>query len=169
MMQESAFLLIGKVIKTHGIKGQLKVLFYASSFFKATWVYLKPKGGFVQLFRIVFIKPLKKGNYVIGLEGITNLEEAKSLIGANIYCKKTDLSPLDKDEYYWHQVIGLDVYLESGKCLGKVAYIFNAGSNDVFVVKSEDKEYLIPAISEVIKAFNWEKRILWITSIEGLL
>jgi len=49
MMQESALLLIGKIIKAHGIKGQLKALFYTSTFFKTTWVYLKPKGGFIQL------------------------------------------------------------------------------------------------------------------------
>lgn len=167
-MQESALLLVGKVIKAHGTKGQLKALFYTSSFFKATWVYLKPKGGFVQLYKVVFIRPLKR-YYIVGLEGITSLEQAKPLIGASIYCKKTDLPPLDKDEYYWHQVLGLEVHLESGKYLGKVAHIFNAGSSDVFVIKGQDKEYLIPATFEVIKAFDWERGILWITPIEGLL
>jgi len=168
MMQESALLLIGEVIKAHGIKGQLKALFYTSTFLKTTWVYLKPKGGCMQLYRIAFIRPLK-GHYIVGLEGIRSLEQAKSLIGASVYCKKTDLPPLDKEEYYWYQVIGLEVYLESGKYLGKVAHIFNKGSNDVFVVKSKNEEYLIPATFEVIKAFDWERGVLWINPIEGLL
>ena len=166
-MQENALLRIGKVIKPHGLKGKLKVLLYTSNPYKTTWVYLKPKGGFMRLYKVTSIKPLK-GHYIIGLEGIKDLEQARSFVGASVYCKKEDLPPLGEDEYYWYQVIGLKVYFDSGEYLGKVTHVFNAGSSDIFVVRNS-KEYLIPAIVDVIKAFDWEKGVLWITKMEGLL
>lgn len=168
------FLLIGKVVNTHGIKGEVRVIPYTESidsFRAAKEVYLKQKSGPFQKFHVVRVRP-HKNIYIVALEGINHINNAEALIGANIYRKKSTLPPLTSpDEYYWHEVIGLEVRLITGEKIGKVKQIFNAGSNDIFVVydKKKKKEYLIPSIEDVIEKFDWGNKILWIKPVAGLL
>ena len=169
------FLLIGKIVNTHGIKGKIRVISYTDSTesFKAGGeVFLKQKTGPIQVYRLREVRP-HKNFYILSLAEIGHIDEAETLIGANIYIKKSSLPPLNKEtEYYWHQVSGLKVCLKNTEeCLGKIKYVFNTGSNDIFVVynKREKKEYLIPSIEDVIEKFDWTHRILWIKPMPGLL
>ncbi len=173
-MQEDDLLLIGKVVRTHGIKGEIGVLPYTesvASFRAAGEVYLKPKSGPLQLFHIEAVRP-HKNIYIVALEGIENINEAEPWVGAYVYRKKSTLPPPDRkaDEYYWYEVIGLEVRSQDGMVLGKITQVFNTGSNDIFVVYNKEvkKEYLIPSIADVIIKFDWENRILWINFIPGL-
>ena len=173
-MQEDDLLLIGKVVRTHGIKGEIRVLPYTESvdsFRAAGEVYFKLKGGPLHSFYIKSVRP-HKNIYIVALEGIENINEAELWVGAYVYRRKSTLPPPDRteDEYYWYEVIGLEVRTQEGRILGEITQVFNAGSNDVFVVynKEEKKEYLIPSIADVIVRFDWENRILWINLIPGL-
>ncbi|HEC67920.1 MAG TPA: 16S rRNA processing protein RimM [Candidatus Desulfofervidus auxilii] len=169
------FLLIGKIVNTHGIKGKIRVIPYADStesFRVGGEVFLKQKSGPLRLYHLRGIKSHKKF-YILSLAEIDHINEAETLIGANIYIKKSSLPPLNKEsEYYWYQVLGLKVCLKNAeKCLGKIKYVFNTGSNDIFVVhnKKEKKEYLIPSIEDVIEKFDWTHGVLWIKPMPGLL
>ena len=168
------FLLIGKIVNTHGIKGKIRVIPYADStesFRVGGEVFLKQKTGPVQLYHLREVRP-HKNLYILSLAEIEHISKAEPLIGANIYIKKSSLPSLNKEtEYYWHQVIGLKVYLNTNEYLGKVKYVFNTGSNDIFVVhnEKEKKEYFIPSIEDVIEKFDWVHGVLWIKPMPGLL
>lgn len=79
------------------------------------------------------------------------------------------LPPLQKDEFYHRQIIGLMVITSEGKEIGRVAEIMETGSNDVYVVRGQGKEYLIPAIKDVILSVDLRSGAIIITPMEGLL
>ena len=94
------------------------------------------------------------------LKGFNSISEAEKLKGCEIAIPEKWLWPLGVDEYYQFQIIGLDVYTDEGVHLGKVKDIFPTGSNDVYTVKKGQKEYLIPAIKEVIKEVDLQRSSL---------
>lgn len=168
---DEGYILIGKVVGAHGVRGLLKVLPYTESpdsFKSLKAVWLKDKtGGFQEL-------SLKstgvKGRVVLfGLSGVDSRTKAESFIDSEVYCPRKWLGELPADEYYWHQIIGLTVRLEDGPVLGKIKTIFPTNSNDVYVVENGSKEYLIPAIEDVVVSIDLANKIMTIRLLEGLL
>ncbi|MBM7623544.1 ribosome maturation factor RimM [Sporohalobacter salinus] len=76
---------------------------------------------------------------------------------------------LPEDHYYLHDIIGLKVVTVDGRNLGEVTEILETGSNDVYVVESEEEEHLIPASKEVIKRIDLESQEMIIKPIKGLI
>lgn len=110
-----------------------------------------------------------KGCIIMKLKGYNRISEAEKLKGFEIAIPENRLWPLGVDEYYHFQIIGLDVYTDKGLHLGEVKDIFPTGSNDVYTVKKGGKEYLIPAIKEVIQEVDLHRKRIIIHPIEGLL
>ena len=79
------------------------------------------------------------------------------------------LPPLQKNEFYHRQIIGLIVVTPEGKKIGQIAEIIETGSNDVYVVKGQGKEYLIPAIKDVISCIDLSSGTVIIAPMRGLL
>ena len=73
------------------------------------------------------------------------------------------------DEFYWYQLQGLRVKTEDGIYLGILEEVIPTGSNDVFVVRKEGKEILIPATDEVVARINPQEKLMVIHPLEGLL
>jgi 16S rRNA processing protein RimM len=80
-----------------------------------------------------------------------------------------ELPPLDEDEYYWQDILGMRVVSETGEDMGTVREIVPTGSNDVYVVRKEAQEFLIPATKDVIMSIDMEVRTMVIRPLEGLL
>ena len=76
---------------------------------------------------------------------------------------------LDEWEYFYETIIGLSVTTETGEIIGTVWGILETGSNDVYIVRHNDKEYLIPAIKEIIKFIDVPGGKIIIRPIEGLI
>ena len=92
------------------------------------------------------------------MKDIENIEEAKMIVGSFLEVERKNAVKLPKETYFIFEIIGLEVYDENNIFLGKVENVISTGSNDVYVVKSKDKEELfIPAIREVVKNVNLEK------------
>ena len=97
------------------------------------------------------------------------MEEAEELVGCSAYVAQESLPPLPADEFYWYQLRGLRVKTEEGKFLGRLEEIMRTGSNDVFVVRKDQKECLIPATDEVVVRVDLEGKTMVIRPLEGLL
>ena len=92
------------------------------------------------------------------LEGINTVEEAETLRQSYLLVDREKEEPLEEGVYYIVDLLGLEVYTEEEKLLGKVEDIFNTGSNDIYVVKDElGKQILLPGIPEVLKNVDLEK------------
>lgn len=95
----------------------------------------------------------KKGGYLIKFNGFSDPESCMTVVNKIVFVSTGDRPDLGKNQYYHHQIIGLDVYTKDNVYLGKIKEIIRTGSNDVYVVQNTENdkgELLIPAISSVI-------------------
>ena len=163
-------ILLGKIIRPHGLKGLLRVQSYAdseNSFIAAETLFLKTEEGRWHEYAVISANR-HKNYFMVALEGIDNRDKAEKYSGVELYIKRETV-PLDADEYFWDELVGLSVCLESGKTLGRIDRIVATGSNDIFIVKEGSKEYYIPAIHDVVKQIDLEKGRMTIFVMEGLL
>jgi 16S rRNA processing protein RimM len=164
-------LLIGKVIRPHGLKGLLKIDSYAESietFLTAGKVFLKGPSEETAEYAVASITPSSK-SFLLKLDGLDTLEQAKTYRGWGLYILKRGLRRRGDDEYFWYELIGLPVYLDTGERVGVIVHILAAAGHDIFVVQQGDKEVLIPAVHDIIKEVDLENKKVVITEIEGLL
>ena len=164
-------LLIGKVVRPHGLKGVLRIISYAESpetFLRAGEVFLEGASGKAVKYGIISITSGRKF-FLLTLEGLDSLEEAETYRGGDIYIEKSRLRRERDDEYFWYELIGLPVFLDTGKRVGTIRRIVPGAGHDIYVVQEGGKEILIPAVHQVVKAVDLEKRKVIITDVEGLL
>ena len=164
-------LLAGEVVRPHGLDGRLKIRSHAQSeksFLQSGVIFLKPRSGGTRAFTVSSVKP-HKNNVLLTLKGLDSLEEAEEYRGAAVFIRRDSLVQEETDEYFWFDLIGLEVYLDTGKYIGTIHHILPTGSNDVYVVREGETEVLVPAIHEVVKEIDLDARKMIITEMEGLL
>lgn len=137
----------GEIVKTRGLHGCLKVLCYVEtkkdSFSKLKSVYIEKNSGQKDPFALKKIDG--SGNILfIELEEIKDVESAKALVGCKVFLPKDIMEKLPEGEYYWHDIIGLDVYSEEGEYIGIIESVFPTGSNDVYVCRGEKERFFFP-------------------------
>lgn len=168
-MQE--FLEIGQIVNTFGIKGMLKIKPFTDDitrFDRLKKVYVETN----KVKKEYEIEELKyhKDMVLIKFKGIDKVEEAEILRNSYLKVNRKDEPKLEEGTYYIVDLIGLDVYSDEGKLLGKLNDIFNYGSSDIYEVKNElGKQLLLPAISDVIKEINLQERKIVVHILEGLI
>lgn len=160
---------IGRVIRPHGIDGTLKVLPLTDfpQHFKSLQEVFLVKDRIIKT--TVEQTRFHKGHVLLKLKQCIDRSAAEEWIGAEVGIDLKDLWPLKKGEFYRFQIEGLNVITEEGECLGNVTEIISTGSNDVYVVKKGKKEYLLPAIKEVIKLIDLERKVMIVHLLEGLI
>ena len=156
---------VGKVTRTHGLKGELK--FYPTEQNSAT-VQSGQRSclGDIQL-KIESVRGVKSP-FILKLDGINNIEAAKSLAGHERRVAREDFEPLPEGEFYRFEIEGLKVFDDTGKYYGVVEEIVETGSNDVYVVRGEGKEWLIPMIDSVVQTIDLQQGKLIFHCVEGL-
>lgn len=161
---------VGKIVNTHGIKGELKVQSHSDF----TDIRFQP-GETLQIDTptetmnvVVKSHRMHKGLHMLTFEGYTNINEVEHLKGSHLFQERDHKDiELGTHEYYYSDIIGCTVFDED-RPIGRVTEIFETGANDVWVVKGE-KEHLIPYIADVVKEVDIENRKIMITPLEGLL
>lgn len=170
-MTKKGFIAIGKIVGAHGIHGAVKVYSYSESFsvFETgnTLCLKNDPDSNGSCYRIKEFTPHSRFALVF-FEGVDSRDLAHSLKGFEIFIEKSKLPELEEETYYWDDIIGLYVYTSDGDCLGQIESIIQTGSNDVYVVNSEDKEILIPALESVVLHIDIEQKTMKVKLPEGL-
>jgi len=165
------YILVGKITGVHGLKGTNKLLSYAESlslFKPGGSILVRRPNGREKSYTIEWVKPHSK-IALLCFKGITDRDAAKDLVGSELYTAKAGLPKLEPDTYYWFDLIGLDVFTTEEEFLGRIESIIETGSNDVYVVKTDDAEVLIPALESVVLSIDLEGRRMQVDLPEGLL
>lgn len=161
---------IGQIVNTFGIKGELKVTPFTDDinrFDDLEKVYVKTRKD-EKLYKVENVR-YHKNMVLLKLEGIENPEQAELLKNSYLEIDREDAIPLEEGQYFIVDLIGLEVYTDEGKLLGKVDDIYNTGANDIYVIKDElGKQILLPGIKEVIKEVKLDDRII-VHLIPGLI
>lgn len=162
---------IGKILKPVGLRGEVKVALltdFPDRFEKLREVIVQTGEEAQQQVQIDHIRYGPPFVYIT-FSGLSSVTLVDPLIGGLIQIPEEQRVPLPEGSYYQFELQGMDVYLEEGAFLGKVDQILQTGSNDVFIVKSGEREYLIPALHAVVKKIDLSKREMVIHPMDGLL
>jgi 16S rRNA processing protein RimM len=165
------FVVIGRVKRAHGTKGevQLQVLTdYPGKIKQGLEVFVTETGGE----RRLTLEGVRAARNVLILkfEGIDSRDDVEAVKGRLIEIPFEAAEKLPPGSYWYHDIIGILVYDSSEHLIGRVEDIMRTGGNDVYLVRNEKgKEFLIPAIKEVIKKVDVAKRKMVIEPMEGLL
>jgi 16S rRNA processing protein RimM len=157
------------VLGAHGIRGELKCLiitdFPSRRFQRGTSLVIRGQSHLIQSARV------QGETVLVKLENIDDRTVAETYRGAEVEIPTAAAVSLPKGQFYWHQVIGLDVEdATTHALLGKVADIIETGANDVYVVKNErGQEILVPAIKDVVKQIDPAAGRMLIQPLPGML
>ncbi len=120
-------------------------------------------------YRLVEVAQVGQGAIRVMLEGITDINLAQLQKGKNVFAAENDLPPPAENEFYYRDVMGCEVFLTDGVRIGVVEEIIATGANDVFVVRGDGKEVLVPVIEDVVKEIDLDGKRVVIEAIPGLL
>lgn len=161
------YICIGKIVNTHGIKGEVRLLSnfkYKNKVFKKGMLIYIGKNKEKEV--IFSYRPHKQFD-MITMEGYININQVLKYKGMKVYINKEDLI-LKEDEYLDEDLIGLDVMINN-KVVGVVKNIEKYPQQNLILVKNSKKEFLIPYVSDIIEEINFEKRYISIQDIKGLV
>ena len=164
---DKELIIIGKIIKEWGVKGEVLILpltFDTERFYKLKNIFIE-KDNLIEFKEILQAKP-HKSRLLLKIKDWDSPEEAKRYRGALIKIKRSESPELPPDTYYHYDIIGMDVYTTDDIHLGKIDSIIETASNDVYVIKKDKEEYLIPAIKDVIKNINLSSKKMTVKFIE---
>ncbi len=161
---------IGQITKNQGNKGEVRI--YPLTDFPERFDLLETV--FLEKDDISFKKEIESvrihnGKFVVvKFKGINNIAEALELRDFLVKIPKEYMIPLKEDEYYIDEITDFEVITENEKKLGILKEVLSTGGTDVFIVKGNNKEYMIPASKEIVE-IKKEKKLVIVKPIPGLL
>lgn len=166
--EETRFLAIGQLLAPHGVRGEIRVRVltdFPQRFKRLKRVFLGDEYLPVEVesARIAYDRVFIK------LKGIDTPESARRHTHKLIYVPVEEAVPLEEGQFYWYQIVGLEVWTTDGRRLGKVTDILATGSNDVYVVQGPFGEVLVPAIEDVIIDIKPNEGRMTIELLEGMI
>ena len=160
------FIYIGKIVNTHGLKGEVRIL---SDFEKKDKVFIPGMTIYIGRKKekeVINTYRHHKVFDMITMKGYSDINEIIRYKGLYVYIRKEDLK-LDEDEYLDSDLVDLDVYIDDDK-VGTVLEVRDGGNNKFIVVKTIEKEVFVPLREEFIKEVNLGKKYIIITPIKGM-
>lgn len=161
-VDEHAELTVGRISGVYGVKGWLKVFSYTQpkeNIFNYSPWRLEHQGQ-------TWVVPLRQGRVhgkglVAAFEDVDDRDVARKWIGATVKILRSQLPEIEQGEYFWADLIGLDVINLQGEHLGRVTAMMETGANDVLVVKDDQTERLIPfVLNHYVKDVDLESKTL---------
>ena len=162
------FLETGKIVGTHGVKGMVRVQPWCDDGeFLTQFKVLYADGEGKNKLKIKSAKP--HGNVVLmTIDGVDSIESAEKLRGSVIYIDRKDVK-LPEGRYFISDILGCTVYdADTNEVLGTLSDVTETGANDVWHIKNNGKEYLVPAIADVFGEVNPEENSVVIRPLKGI-
>lgn len=162
---------LGRLVKTHGLGGELRLRPYAfpcPTLTPGLTVQLQDRGGHTTPARVTRLRP-RPPFLLVAFAGVDSREQAAALCGHTLAVHEHQLPPLQDNEFYYYQVLGLAVLTTAGHQLGTVRHVFFSGGHDVWVVRQGRKEYMIPVTRNIVRSIDLAGRQAVIEPVDGLL
>ena len=160
------YLEAGKIVTTHGIRGEVKIMPYTDTpellcEFDRLFIGKDKAELYIERARTA------KNMVIAKIEGVDTVEAAEKYRNKVLFMHRDDLE-LDEDTYFIQDLIDMEVKdADSGFVYGKITDVLQNGANDVYVIKG-DREYLVPAIPDVVISTDIDGNIMLIRPLDGL-
>ncbi len=161
---------VGAIIKTHGIRGEVKVYPLTDDvnrFKTLKEVVLEPESDNITL-EIEGVK-FQKNLVILKFKGYDNINDIEMHVKKGIFVTRDNAVELEEDEYFVADLIGLNVVTDDGEDFGVIKDVLHTGANDVYVIDHDDKDVLVPAIKECIIDVSIDDNIMKIHLMKGLV
>lgn len=165
-MDTHGLVVIGKVAKPFGVRGEIKAHSFTASiepFQRSTRLFLDDEP-----FTVKGVRP-HQGAVLLMLAGIESPEKVKTLAGRLIRTEAANFPPIEDDEYYLHELIGAEVRDTAGTLLGRVTRLIETGANDVLEIHGPLGEILLPLIESVVPDVDLEAGVITVDPPDGLI
>ncbi|MBO5424324.1 MAG: 16S rRNA processing protein RimM [Lachnospiraceae bacterium] len=162
---------IGVITTTHGLKGEVKVFPTTDDlnrFKKLKKCFIRTPKEDIQVEKnsCKFFKNM----VILSFKEFGDINEVERFRNCDIYVTRDNAVPLEDDEYYISDVIGMNIILEDGSELGVLQDVMQTGANDVFVIKlKDDKELLMPVIKDCVLDMNYDTGKITVRLMKGML
>jgi 16S rRNA processing protein RimM len=172
--KQPPFLLLGRVMRPHGIRGEVSIevlTAYPERIVPDMRVYLgnDPKdASSAASYRVEHARKHQR-HLLLQLEGIADRSAAELMRSQYVMVPLEDAVPLDEGEFYLFQVIGVAVYTDEDEHLGEVVDVIETGANDVYVVRGPRGEVLLPAIDDCVLDIDIDAGKMTVHLLDGLL
>ncbi|MGV3489632.1 MAG: ribosome maturation factor RimM [Tuberibacillus sp.] len=165
---------VGKIVNTHGIRGEVRVIsqtdFADERYAVGSLLYIGKDRDADKIEVTVEAHRRHKNFDLLKFENFNSINDVEKFKGQSLYIGEDQLSELGEHEFYYHEIIGCEVYDENNLLLGKISEILSPGANDVWVVKRKGKkDLLLPYIEDVVKSVDPETKRIEVELIPGLL
>jgi 16S rRNA processing protein RimM len=161
---------IGRIVRSHGLEGRVKVLSYLETpevLHDLSELLVGRNVPDSVVFPLVAVQT-GKDFFILKLSGIDGRDAAERLRGLSIWMPAEKMKKLPEGEYYWLEIIGLQVITEEDQTLGWIEAVFPTGSNDVYVCRGEGREILLPAIGDVVRRIDTGRGVMVVRLPKGL-
>ncbi|MBC2103925.1 ribosome maturation factor RimM [Listeria booriae] len=164
---------VGKIVNTHGLMGEVRVMsqtdFADERFVPGNELFLFAKNS-KKSEKLVIKTHRKHKNFdLLTFEGIVGINNVERMKEGMLKVPESQLGDLEENEFYFHEIIGCEVYTEEGELLGTISEILTPGANDVWVVQQKgEKDKLVPYIADVVTSVNIADKKITISVMEGL-
>lgn len=169
--EESEYLLVGRVVKPHGLRGEVLIRVLSDNpdrFAAGAELWWGPDLDSAEPITIVSSRD-HKGALLVFFEGIHSLEEAEPLRQRLLFVDVSEVDDLEDEDAFWeHEVIGLDVVHADGRMLGKLAEVFTRPAQDLWSIDTPSGEVLFPAARELVVSVDLDDGKVVIDPPEGL-
>lgn len=169
-MRPDDFFLLGKIIRTHGVKGHVVVFLDADHpehYKKIKNLFLKINS---ELKEFAVIEIFISGNTArVLLNDINDMTAAEEFLKHDVFLPVAELPPLKKNQFYFHELVGVSVHDKIKGNIGTIEKFYDVPGQAVAAINFEGKEILIPLHADFIEEFDKEKKTLFVNLPEGLV
>ncbi|MCK4414265.1 MAG: 16S rRNA processing protein RimM [Candidatus Eisenbacteria sp.] len=167
---EETWVPVGRVGRPFGLKGEVVIHYTGDTsarFHPGEKVQVVTPHGRVPA-TIVRARALSK-KFVVVFAGRESIEAVKEWVNCPLEVRARDLPPLEEGRYYHFQLIGLKVYAADGRFIGLLEEVWTTGGNDVYCVRHDGREVLVPAIEDAIVGIDLEQGTMNLKNLEGMI
>jgi 16S rRNA processing protein RimM len=162
---------VGRITRSVGLKGEMSLAMLTDTperFAKLKKVWVGADERQVVRHTVLSVR-VTRSAVVLKLQGIESRSAADERRGQFVFVSEDETIPPKKGSFFIHDLVGMNVVTESGEEVGTVQEVMQLPAHDVWVVAAGGKEVLLPAVKEVIRSVDVQRRVVVIRPLEGLL
>lgn len=160
---------LGKVVKTHGLRGEITIFLdvdFPDEYSELESVFVDTNGKLVPFF--IESLHLQGERAIVALEDVETIDDAKPLVGKDLYLPLSRLPKLPDGKFYYHELIGFEFY-DGERHIGQVSHVYEFPTHYLLHVDHQGTEVLVPAEDEIIRSVNLAEKKIYAELPHGLL
>lgn len=170
-MDRKDFYFLGKITKTSGYQGNLVFFFDVDdiNYYKDLEAVFVDVHGEIIPFAIQSVNIKSSNSAYVKLEDLDSEEEALALVGTDLLLPLSYLPPLTGNKFYYHEIIGFEVFDKIAGNIGTINEVIDKGPQDILSIRHQGKEILLPVTDTIIREVDRKNKKLTVEAPEGLI